>query len=148
MPPGVSGFTTVSISSVTLTPGLERICFTTLVPQDCLRRPPQPNARLIAGSELRKVHISSLNVKVTRTKTVFFRPFRRPACGLCLEKHLWSSLFLILCYFSVMVRCSILSWLYLSAFLHMQNIFISYRSLLRACVYDGRPPSVLYEILK
>jgi len=30
----------------------------------------------------------SLNAKVTRDKNGIFWPFRRPACGLCLVKHL------------------------------------------------------------
>ena len=31
---------------------------------------------------------TSLKVKVTRNKNSIFRPFRRPACSLCLVKHL------------------------------------------------------------
>ena len=40
-------------------------------------------------ASLGRVWMSRAKVKVTRDKNGIFRPFRRPACGFCLVKHLW-----------------------------------------------------------
>ena len=40
------------------------------------------------GSRVWSLARMSLKVKVTGDKNSIFRPFRRPACGLCLVKHL------------------------------------------------------------